>query len=134
MARPTTALIVDDEAHVRTFLRLLLRETGIETCWEAADGGTALAMVAQHNPELILLDLNLPVMGGLEVLAKIGATQPEIPMVIVTSQSAMSTVQEAVRLGAAGYMLKHNPRNEARAALRELLDSMGDEADEPGPA
>ena len=68
MARPTSALIVEDEPHVRVFVRLLLKEVGITTPWEAADGTQALAMVAEHQPELVMLDINLPMMNGLEVL------------------------------------------------------------------
>lgn len=130
MPRPANALIVDDEAHVRTFLRLLLKEVNIEDCWEAADGEAALAAVTQHKPGLVLLDLNMPGTGGLEVLAKISDDHPDIPVVVVTAQSAMNTVREAVRLGAAGYILKHNARSEALASLRGLLESMDGEGDE----
>ena len=69
MARPTNALIVDDEPHVRIFVKMLLKQQGIETTWEAGDGVQALAMVAQHNPELVMLDINLPMMSGIEVLS-----------------------------------------------------------------
>ena len=116
---------------MRTYVRLLLKEVGIENCWEAADGDTALAMVAQHAPELVLLDLNMPGLGGMQVLVKIVESNPELPVVILTAQSAMSTVQEAVRFGAAGYILKHSARAEALGSLRELLESMDEE---PGAA
>lgn len=129
MPRPTNALIVDDEAHVRTFLRLLLNEAGIEDCLEATSGDAALAIVAQHRPGLVLLDLNLPGMGGLEILDKISKQHPETAVIIVTAQSTMHTVKEAVRLGAVGYILKHNPKAEALASLRELLDAMDDESE-----
>ena len=126
MGRPTNALIVDDESHVRIFLRLLLREAGIESCQEAADGATALAIIRQTPPELVLLDLNMPGLGGLDVLAKISEIAPALPVIVVTSQSAMTTVQEAVRLGAAGYILKQSAKSEALAALREVIEGMGD--------
>lgn len=129
MARPTTALIVDDEAHVRTYVRLLLKEVGIESCWEAPEGSTALALTAQHNPGLVLLDLNMPGLNGLEVLAKLLEKNPDLPVVILTAQSAMNSVKDAIRLGAAGYILKQNPRSECIASLRELLESMDDEGE-----
>jgi DNA-binding NarL/FixJ family response regulator len=132
MARPTDALIVDDEAHVRAFLRLLLREVGITTCLEAGDGLTAVSMVQQHNPGLVLLDINLPQLNGLEVLAKLRALGLDVPVIMVTSQSAISAVNEAVRLGASGYLLKHIPKEQAVAALKEVLDSLEEDADSEG--
>jgi two-component system, chemotaxis family, chemotaxis protein CheY len=139
MPRPTNALIVDDEPHVRVFLRLLLQQLGIAAPWEAADGATALKLAIEHRPDLILLDINLPVMGGLEVLAAIKRNDPDVPVVVVTSQSAMKTVQDSARLGAAGYILKHTPKEEAVETLREIIDGLADDGDdggsdaEPGP-
>ena len=123
MPRPTNALIVDDEPHVRVFLRLLLKELGIENVWEAGDGAQALAQARLHQPELVLLDINLPVMSGLEVLAHLGTMLPGVPVIMVTSQGAMKTVVECVRLGATAYILKHIPKAEALAMLREALDN-----------
>lgn len=127
MARPTTALIVDDEPHVRVFVRLLLKEVGITTTWEAGDGAQGLAMVAQHRPEFVVLDVNLPVMNGLEMLARLHAEAPDLPVLMLSSESAMKTVLEAVRLGAIGYILKHSPKDEALKNLREALDQFEEE-------
>lgn len=132
MARPTTALIVDDEAHVRTYLRMLLREVGIETSWEAADGGSVLSLVAEHKPELVLLDLSLPVKGGLEVLGELSEAHPDLPVVIVSTQTATGTVQRTALLGAVGYVLKHSPKDQAIASLREILDSLEGTDEEEG--
>lgn len=126
MGRPTNALIVDDEAHVRTFLRLVLKELGIEQTWEAADGASAVQMAVSHKPEIVLLDINLPVMNGLQALAELGRLEPDIPVVMVTSQSAIGSVQEASRRGAVGYVLKHLPKAQTMASLAELFDSMDD--------
>jgi two-component system chemotaxis response regulator CheY len=126
MARPTNALIVDDESHVRAFLRLLLREIGITECWEAPDGVSAVQQAQQHKPKLVLLDVNLPGLNGLQVLAQLKQLDAELPVIMVTSQSAISTVSEAVRLGAVGYLLKHCPKDETLKALREVLDSIED--------
>lgn len=130
MARPTHALIVDDEPHVRAFMRLLLREVGVSECWEAADGQTALALIQQHEPGLVLLDINLPQMSGIDVLAKLNELQSEVPVVMITSQSAMSTVNETLRLGAVGYILKHSPKEEAVEALRDVVESLDEETGE----
>jgi len=130
MPRPVNALIVDDESHVRTFVRLLLREVGIEECWEAADGGAALDLVVRHQPQLLLLDVNMPQMNGIELLARLRDAQSDIPVVIVSAQSSISVVNEAARLGAVGYVLKHSPKAEVLAALRDVLDSLEEDADE----
>ena len=132
MARPTNALIVDDEAHVRAFMRLLLRELGIENCWEAGDGVSALHLAQEHRPELVVLDINLPGLGGLQVLAQLMQLDPDLPVVMATAQSSMNTVSEAVRLGASGYLLKHCPKDDTLNALRDVLESLDDEPEVGG--
>ncbi len=126
MPRPTTALIVDDEPHVRAFVRLLLKEVGITSTWEAADGTQALAMLAAHEPDLVILDISLPMMSGLEVLQLLHEQRPELPVIMLSSQSAMKTVLECVKLGAVAYILKHSPPAEALKMLREAVDNLAD--------
>ena len=130
MPRPQNALIIDDEPHVRTFLRLLLKELGIETTWEARDGALGLAMVKEHHPDLVLLDLNMPMMGGIEVLEQLQQLQPGTPVVVVTSLSALKTVQDVARLGAVGYVLKQSPKDEILHSLRDALDTIEAEEEE----
>lgn len=132
MSRPTNALIVDDEPHVRMFLRLVLNELGIEQTWEAGDGAQALTQIEEHRPELVLLDVNMPLINGLEVLKRAKQLHPELPVIVVTSESAMKTVHDAVRLGASTYVLKHRPKNEVVQALRDALDDLEDDGLEAG--
>lgn len=134
MPKPTSALIVDDEAHARTFVRMLLKQLGVATLWEAADGATALEMIGTHRPELVLLDVNMPVMGGLETLAKLKQIDPDLPVIIVSSESAMPTVREAARLGAVGYMLKQSTSEQALEALREAFEAIDEGADDDDEA
>jgi DNA-binding NarL/FixJ family response regulator len=134
MPRPTNALIVDDEAHVRVLIRVLLKQLGIETVWEAADGAAALEMAAAHNPNVVLLDINLPQVGGLEVLAKLKAAHPKLPVIIVSSQSTMKTVIQTRELGAEAYVLKHAPKSEVLQMLSEAFDNIAEAADGQGPA
>src|SRR5688500_5686039 len=100
MARPSTALIVDDEQHARTYARLLLKELGVTTFWEAGDGLQAIALFEQHRPEIVLLDVNLRMMTGLQVLQQMMQSRPEVPVIVLSSENAMTTVNEALRLGA----------------------------------
>ena len=126
MPPPRTALIVDDEGHVRTFLRMLLKETGIDTTWEATNGVEALQVAAEHHPELVLLDLNMPITGGIDALQQLQHAHPDVPVIIVTSQNALQTVQDVARMGAVGYILKQNPKHEILGALRETLARLAD--------
>ena len=141
MPRPGNALIIDDEAHVRVLIRVLLKQLGIETVWEAADGASALDQASAHKPNVILLDINLPQVGGLEVLAKLKAAHPSIPVIIVSSQSTMKTVIQTRELGAEADVLKHAPKSEVLQMLSDAFDNIaasaeGDAAapDEPKPA
>jgi two-component system chemotaxis response regulator CheY len=127
MGRPTNALIVDDEPHVRAFVRVLLKQAGIDETWEAADGTQALAAVAAHNPQLVILDINLPMMNGLEVLQALHEQRPELPVIMLSSQSSMKTVMDCVKLGAVAYILKHSPPPEALKMLGEALDDLADD-------
>jgi DNA-binding NarL/FixJ family response regulator len=134
MPRPVNALIVDDEAHVRVLVRVLLKQLGIETVWEAPDGATALELAAAHKPQVILLDINLPQVGGLEVLTKLKAAHPKIPVIIVSSQSTMKTVIQTRELGAAAYVLKHAPKSEVLQMLSDAFDEIAEESDGPPAA
>lgn len=129
MTRPSNALIVDDEAHVRAFLRLILKELEIENVWEASDGAQALATISMHKPELVLLDLNLPVVGGMEVLKQLQVMQPDTPVVVVSAQSAMKSVVDTAQFGAIGYVLKHGSKDEILAGIRSALENRDDTAD-----
>jgi two-component system chemotaxis response regulator CheY len=129
MARPTNALIVDDESHVRAFMRLILRELGINECWEAADGVSAVQLAQEHAPPLILLDINMPGLNGLEVLAQLKEVNPNCAVVMATAQRSMNNVNEALRLGATGYLLKHSPREETMAALRDVIETLEEEGE-----
>jgi len=131
MPRPKNALIIDDEAHVRVLLRVLLKQLDIETVWEAADGSAALEQAKAHNPDVILLDINLPQVGGLEVLAQLKAAHPAIPVIVVSSQSTMKTVMQARELGAETYVLKHAPKSEVLQMISDAFDNI---AESTGPA
>lgn len=131
MAKPTCALIVDDEQHVRMYVKLLLRELGITLTWEAAEGAKGVEMAVQNKPELVILDINLPVMSGLQALAEIQRLEPGMPVVMLTGQSSMAAVRDAANLGAVGYILKHHPKSVALRELRGILAQLDDEA--PGP-
>lgn len=130
MPRPTNALIVDDEAHVRAFVRLMLRELGIENCWEAGDGISAVQLAQTHKPQLIILDINMPGLNGLQALAQLKEVNPNFAVVMMTAQRSINNVNEALRLGAVGYLLKHAPKEETFEALRDAIETASEDPEE----
>ena len=120
-AAPISALIIDDEPHVRAYVRLTLQSLDVTTTWEASDGATALALYAEHAPTVVLLDVNMPMISGAETLQQLVELDPDANVVIVTSDSGHQTVRRFLELGAMGYVLKQRPPEEFRAALNELL-------------
>jgi DNA-binding NarL/FixJ family response regulator len=132
MSRPENALVIDDEAHVRVLLTALLKQLGLKTIWDAADGKSGMAQVALHTPDIVLLDLNLPEIGGLEVLTELKKGNPKIPVVIVSAQSTVRTINKALELGAEGYVVKYAPKSEVLQMLSDILDKIaGVQAKEP---
>lgn len=118
-----TVLLVDDQELLRRGIRLLLEAVGgFEVVAEAADGREALAMITRHRPEVVLSDARMPVLDGVELVRRCRAVHPEIPVLILTTFDDDELVREAVRVGAAGFLLKDvSPEKlaEAIAAVRD---------------
>jgi len=114
-------LLVDDEAHVRKYIGLLARGLGSPVIIEAANGEDALAKFAAESPDLVLLDVNLPDMDGLQVLSAILAQDPEALVVMLTSLANRQTIEESLRLGAVGYIRKDTPKDAILAELSEIV-------------
>ena len=128
MPRPVNALIIDDEPHVILLLRGLLKQLGIETIWDAADGSAGLDKASSLKPDVVLLDLNLPQIDGLEVLAKLREKHPGIPVIVVSAQSTLRTINRARELGAVSYVLKHAPKTEVLQTLSDAFDAIGEKS------
>ena len=114
-------LLVDDEPHVRKFISLLARGLGSPVIIEAANGEEALAKFATESPDLVLLDVNLPGMDGLQILSGILAHDPDAKVVMLTSLANRHTVEESLRLGAVGYIRKDTPKDAILAELAEIV-------------
>ncbi|MEV0623089.1 response regulator transcription factor [Nonomuraea sp. NPDC050404] len=114
-------LIVDDEELVRSGLRLILEASGdIAISGEARDGVEALAAVRRLRPEVVLMDVRMPVMDGLAAAARVLA-EPEPPkLIMLTTFDLDEYVHEALRLGAVGFLLKDTPPRELAAAVRTV--------------
>jgi DNA-binding NarL/FixJ family response regulator len=111
-------IIVDDHEAVREGLRWMLREDAIEIVGEASEGGALLRLLETIEPDAVLLDLSMPGVGGLEVLGKLNELGSSTPVVVLTMHDDDASVDRALGLGAAGYILKSAPRDEMLRALR----------------
>jgi DNA-binding NarL/FixJ family response regulator len=133
MPRPANALIIDDEAHVRVLLTAILKQLGVRTIWEAGDGPSGIERAAQQKPDFVLLDLNLPEMSGIEVLEKLKAASPATPVIVVSAQSTVRTVNRVKELGAHGYVVKYSPKAELTQMISDLLDGISVRSPEKPP-
>lgn len=112
-------LLVDDEALIRTGLRLLLTGSDdIDVVGEAGDGQQAVAVAADTAPDVVLMDIRMPIMDGLEATAALLAHDPSIKVMILTTFDNDATVLEALRLGAVGFLLKDTEPEDLIAAIR----------------
>ena len=123
MTRPISVLIVDDHPVVRRGLRVLLEvQDGIEVVGEAGDGAAALALAAEHAPDVILLDLKLPGMDGIAVLAELKARDSAARVLVLTSATDPASASRAVRSGAAGVLYKDVDPDALVRAIRSVHD------------
>ena len=116
-------LIVDDHPVVRQGLRALLEvQDGLEVTGEAGDGPAALKLAAEHEPDVILLDLKLPAMDGLAVLAELVARNTTAKVLILTSVTDPVAAGQAMRSGAAGVLYKDVDPDALVRAIRAVHD------------
>lgn len=116
---PVRVLVVDDEELVRTGLRLVLGgDPGIDVVGEAADGSDALRAVERLTPDVVLMDIRMPRMDGLEALRRLRSTHPALAVVVLTTFDTDDLVLTALRDGATGFLLKNTPPPDLIAAVR----------------
>jgi len=114
-------LIADDHEVARQGIRALLEaHSGWEVCAEARDGREAVELAASVNPHLILLDIGMPNLNGLEAARQILAIFPEIPILILTMHDSDQVVREVLRAGARGFLLKSDAGRDLVAAVEAL--------------
>jgi two-component system nitrate/nitrite response regulator NarL len=113
-------LIIDDHALFRVGLQGLLEQRGIEVADAVASGIEGLQRAAELRPDIVLLDLRMPDMGGLEVLKKLRENVPGIPVVMLTTSNEETDLIKSLRSGAQGYLLKDMEPDELVSALRDI--------------
>ncbi len=128
-----TILLVDDEPHIRKFVSLILKQLGSPTLFEASNGQEALEIYQREQPDLVLLDVSMPVMDGLETLKRLKAIDPDAVVVMLTSIVNRQSIDEALDYGAANYLRKDTPKEEIAKALEETIDACFELGDESAP-
>ncbi|MFJ4409520.1 response regulator [Streptomyces sp. NPDC088910] len=112
-------LLVDDDPLVRAGLKMMLRGAdGIEVVGEVGDGAAVPGAVRQHGPDVVLMDIRMPVMDGITATRALTGRDSAPQVIVLTTFGAEDTVLEAVRAGAAGYLLKHTEPEEIVEAVR----------------
>ena len=120
-AGPIRVLIADDHAIVRKGIRALLAtEKGIEVVGEAEDGGEALAQARQLRPDVVLMDLVMPVMNGVDTIRQISDQLPDVRILVLTSFTGLDKIFPAIKAGALGYLLKDSSPEELVRAIRQV--------------
>ncbi len=112
MATAPKILIVDDNDMMRTLLRGILRSENYEIIGEAKNGMLALDFITRAKPDIVLLDVMMPEMDGLETLLNIKEKHPEIVVVMITGNPSKENVEESIQGGASGFIIK--PFNSAK--------------------
>ncbi|MGZ4779175.1 MAG: response regulator [Thermoanaerobaculia bacterium] len=118
----TSVVIADDHEVVRQGVRALLRsDPSLRIVAEAADGAEAVRMVEKHRPDVLIADVAMPVMNGIEVAREVARVSPRTRTIILSMHASEVYVVDALRSGAAGYVLKDSRSNELLEAIHHVL-------------
>ncbi|MEO7599113.1 MAG: response regulator transcription factor [Opitutus sp.] len=116
-------LLVDDEAHIRKYVSLILKQLGNHKIIEATNGEEAIVAFNQEKPALVLLDISMPLMNGLETLKKLREIDADVFVIMLTSMVNRQSIDEALAAGAFNYIRKDTPKEEIATAIRETVEA-----------
>jgi two-component system NtrC family response regulator len=119
--KTTSILIVDDDASQRRLIEFWMQEEGYSTL-TASDGTAGLKLFEQHGPALVITDIRMPGLSGLDLLSRINATNPDIAVILVTAFSTVNDAVAAMKLGAADYILKPLNADELKVNVHRALE------------
>jgi len=125
-------MVVDDEPNMLKVLGSLLRREGHEVL-EASDGQTALALMEEHHVDLLLADLRMPGIDGMELMSRAQGVRPELPVIIITAHGTIDIAVDAMKKGAFNFVTKPFDWNELRQVVRSALETARLSRRELGP-
>ncbi len=117
------AVVVDDESHVRAILRDMLTSLNIEVVAEGSTGIEAVELFHTHQPDLMILDITMPVMSGEEVLMMLMPEFPDALIIVLTSMTDENSVDGCLDLGATNYIRKDTPIREIKRVIQETVNA-----------
>jgi DNA-binding NarL/FixJ family response regulator len=121
-AEPIRVIVVDDHDLLRKGLRDLLTEHGLRVVGEAGDGEDAVRLVAHAAPDVVVMDLNMPRMSGVEATRRLAEVAPNTRVLVLTVSADDDTVAQAIEAGATGYLLKDASGEDIAAGVRAAAD------------
>lgn len=121
MAIPQSALVADDEAHIRTYVRMILNQLGVTEVHEARTGDQALEVFEAKRPDVVFLDINMPGLTGLEVLPRILEIDSEAIVIMLTGHASRHLIESSAKEGAVHYIRKDTPKAEIMELLQTLF-------------
>ncbi|MBC8995236.1 response regulator transcription factor [Pseudomonas sp. N40(2020)] len=116
------AIVVDDHPFIRSSVKMLLKQEQFEVVAEADNGADAVQLAREYAPDLIVLDIAMPKLDGLEVISRISALGLSSKILVLTSQSALFYSMRCMKAGAAGYISKTNDLDELIKAIKAVMD------------
>jgi two-component system, NarL family, response regulator DegU len=122
---PVRLLLVDDHRMLREGLRRSLEDCGFEILGEAGDGEAGVALAESTRPDVVLMDVTMPVLDGIEACRRIRAMLPDTRVVMLTMHADRQLMANALRMGASGYLVKDASIDEVAAAIRAAADVNG---------
>jgi len=121
-SQPVRVILADDHTLVRAGIRAVLDKfAGVQVVGEAGDGREVLNLVRQHRPDVVLMDISMPGLNGLEATARIARDFAEVRVIILSMHSDEEYYWRALKVGAAGYMLKKAATTELETALQRVM-------------
>jgi two-component system chemotaxis response regulator CheY len=121
MSKKYKVVITDDEPHVRVFLKFAMNNMGLTVIGEAENGDQAVEVYRKLQPDMLLLDLNMPVKTGEAALREIRSEFPSACVVMLSSSADRESVEECAQLGAAHYIRKDCPFDEMKEIILSIL-------------
>ena len=125
-------LVADDEMHIRLLLKTVLTKMNCEIVGEAANGPDAIDIFNKEKPHLLLLDINMPIKKGDQVLEEIMAKHPDAFVIMLTSVVDMESVEKCIGLGAANYIRKDTPIEEIKKIIKETWQTFRQKTEKSG--
>lgn len=118
-----SCIVVDDENHIRVFIKSVLKILKLNVSGEASNGEKGVELFKTLKPDIVFMDINMPVKTGDEALREMKKINPYSMIIMLTSVADMETVEQCIKDGADFYIRKDTPLNELKSIITELIDT-----------